>query len=642
MKKFTVKFLPDNKICEVDQGTTILAAAIRAGIHLNSACGGDGVCGRCKVILLKGDVVTQPTGLLSPSEKSKNYHLACISVVYSDLEVEIPLESRIELDKLTKEELDLRLKGLYAKSEEQSFSPQVLGDELFHHSPLATKLFLELPAPDLDDKISDLDRLYRAIHTVGHIDLVQTGLGNIRQLGELLRAADWKVTVTLGRKDGATEIVLIEPADTSDKNFGMAFDIGTTTLSGQLINLRTKEIAGTKIEYNMQAAFGPDVITRIIFAKEPEGLEKLHLAVVDGMNEIIEDLVKENNVDLNNVTCVLCAGNTTMIHLLLRVDPSHIRRQPYVPVANFIPTIRASEADLRINPRGLLSCIPGVASYLGGDLTAGVLSCGIDKEEDLCLLIDIGTNGEIILGNKDFLIGCAASAGPAFEGSGVSYGMRAARGAIQKLKINPGDYTVNYETILGDKPKGICGSGYIDLIAEMLENGIIEKSGKIKDLNNKRLRKAEFGMEFVLAFADETGIGKDIVITDVDIDNLKRAKAAIYAAVSVLVRHMNFDLSDIKKIFIAGGFGAYLDFKNAVKIGLLPDINLNKFIYVGNSSLAGARSALLSYEAMENAQELAKKITYFELSVDNKYMDEYMAALFFPHTDLSKFKTVKI
>ncbi|MDD5044681.1 MAG: ASKHA domain-containing protein [Candidatus Omnitrophica bacterium] len=642
MKTFKIKFFPDNLECEVEQGATILAAAIKAGIHINSACGGDGVCGRCKVVLLKGNVVAQPTGLLSLEEKNKNYYLACSTSVHSDLEVKIPPESRIELDKLSKEELGLRLKGLYAKSEEQLFSLSAKSEKLFLHSPLATKLYLELPEPTLDDKVSDLDRLYRAVRSLGHTDLIQTGLANIRQLGELLRSSDWKVTVTLGRRGLATEIVLIEPGDTSDKNFGMAFDIGTTTISGQLINLKTKEIAGTRIEYNMQAAFGPDVITRIIFAKDPDGLEKLHLAVVDGMNEIIGDLVKESKVDLNNVTCVLCAGNTTMIHLLLRVDPSYIRREPYVPVANFIPNIRASEVDLMINPRGLLSCIPGVASYLGGDLTAGVLSCGIDRESDLSLLIDIGTNGEIILGNRDFLIGCAASAGPAFEGSGVSSGMRAAKGAIQKVKIEAKDYSVKYTTILDGKPQGICGSGYIDLLAEMLEKGIIEKSGKIKNINHQRVRQGEYGMEFVVVPALEASTGKDIVITEVDIDNLKRAKAAIYAAVSILVRHMDFELDDIKKVFIAGGFGAYLDLKNAVKIGLLPDVGMDKFIYVGNSSLAGVRSALLSCQAMEKAQEVAKKITYFELSVDNKYMDEYMAALFFPHTDLTRFKSVKL
>ena len=640
MKKFKVKFYPDNLVCEAEQGTTILAAAISVGIHINSACGGDGVCGRCKVILLKGDVVTQPTGLISLDEKNKNYYLACLTNVHSDLEVEIPAESRIELEKLTKEELESRLKGLYTKSDEQFFSPSVKDEKLFHHSPLATKLFLKLPAPTLDDKVSDLDRLCRAIREAGHKDIIQTGLANIRQLGELLRLADWKVTVALGRRAAGTEIVLIEPGDTSKANFGMAFDIGTTTISGQLVNLKTKKILGTKIEYNMQAAFGPDVITRIIFAKEPDGLEKLHLAVVDGMNEIIEDLAREFKVDLNNVTCMLCAGNTTMIHLLLRVDPSYIRREPYVPVANFIPIIRASEVDLRINPRGLLSSIPGVASYLGGDLTAGVLACGIDREDDLCLLIDIGTNGEIILGNKDFLIGCAASAGPAFEGSGVSCGMRAAKGAIQKLRINPGDFTVAHETILGAKPVGICGSGYIDLLAELLEKKIMERSGKISKIDTPRVRESEYAREFVVVPAGESGTGKDIVITDVDIDNLKRAKAAIYAAASILVRHMNLDINDIKKVFIAGGFGAYLDIRNAVKIGLLPDIGMNRFIYVGNSSLAGARLSLLSYEAMQNAEEIARKITYFELSVDNKYMDEYMAALFFPHTDLTRFRTV--
>jgi uncharacterized 2Fe-2S/4Fe-4S cluster protein (DUF4445 family) len=318
---------------------------------------------------------------------------------------------------------------------------------------------------------------------------MQTGLANIRRLGRLLRESDWKVTVTLGKRNGTVEIVLIEPGDTSQRNFGLAFDVGTTTITGQLININTKEILSTKATYNRQAWFGSDIISRIIYAEREEGLDRLHHAVIDSMNEMIFEMVSENNIDLNDVTCVLCAGNTTMIHLLLRVDPMYLRRSPYVPTANFVPVIRAAEAGIKINPRGLLGCVPGVSSYVGGDITCGVLACRMHQTEELSLLIDIGTNGEIVLGNKDFLICCSASAGPAFEGSGVKCGMRASRGAIQRLKIDPSDFSLKYETIQGERPRGICGSGYIDILSEFLFNHLIDRQGKFTDLFNHRIRK---------------------------------------------------------------------------------------------------------------------------------------------------------
>ena len=642
MEKFKVTFYPDNKIIEVEKGKTILSAAISAGAYINSSCGGDGVCGRCKVIVKKGQVIAQPTGRISLEERKQGVYLACLANIESDLEVEIPSESRLDFEKLSAQELELRLKGLYSESEEVASAKSILGDEIFAHSPLATKLYLELPPPDLKDKISDLERLYRQIRRIQDIPIMQTGLTNIRRLGELLRSSDWKVTVTLGKRNGTAEIVLIEPGDTSHKNFGLCFDIGTTTISGQLVDLNTKKVSGTKATYNKQATFGSDVITRIIYAQKEDGLEKLHHAVIDGMNQMIQELIREHGIDLNDVNCVLCAGNTTMIHLLLRVDPEYIRKEPYVPTANFVPAIRAAEAGIKINPRGLLSCVPGVSSYVGGDVTAGVLACGLDNEEDLSILIDIGTNGEIILGNKEFLISASASAGPAFEGSGLSCGIRASHGAIQRVKIIPNKFEVNYEVIGEVKPRGICGSGYIDLVAQMLKSGLLEKDGNIKRTKNKRIREGEYGREFVVAFKEESNSTSDIVITETDIDNIKRAKAAIYAATAILVKHMGLEFAMIKKFFIAGGFGTYIDIGHAINIGLLPDLDKSRFIFVGNSSLAGSRQVLLSSEAMKKADEIAKKMTCFELSVDPAYMDEYMAALFFPHTDLNKFPSVKI
>ncbi len=375
MGKFKITFYPNNKTIEIEEGKTILSAAISAGAYINSGCGGDGVCGRCKIILKKGRVLTQPTGRISLKEREQGFYLACLTTAQSDLEIEIPQESRLDLERLTPEEIDIRLRGLYSKSEEIESPKTALSEEIWTHSPLATKLYLELPPPNLEDKISDLERLYRQIYKIQDIPIMQTGLSNIRRLGELLRSSDWKITVTLGKRNGTTEIVLIEPCNTSLKNFGLAFDIGTTTISCQLVDLNTKKVLGTKATYNKQASFGSDIITRIIYAQEQDGLEKLHHAVIDGMNQMTQELIHEHNIDLNDVHCVLCAGNTTMVHLLLRVEPTYIRREPYVPVANFVPTIRASEAGIKVNPRGLLSCVPGISSYVGGDVTAGVLSC---------------------------------------------------------------------------------------------------------------------------------------------------------------------------------------------------------------------------------------------------------------------------
>lgn len=643
MDKCRVVFYPENKQIDIPRGSGLLAAAVSAGVYINSSCGGDGVCGRCKVIIKEGNAKSEASGRISAEERKLGFCLACRTTVLSDLTVEVPLESRLDLDKISEDDAKfLRLKGLYNDIEEVDAAKLLRKKEVFVHSPLATKLYLELKPPTLTDTSSDLERLYRAIRSTKDIPIMQTGLSNVKQLGHMVRESDWKITVTLGKRNETTEIVIIEPGDTSKKNFGFAFDIGTTTIAGQLVNLNTKKIEGTKAAYNKQAAFGSDVISRIIYASEKDGLERLHHVVIDSMNVIIQELTKEHNVNLNNVNAIMCAGNTTMMHLLLKVDPTYIRREPYASTANFIPVIRASEAGLKINPRGLLACVPGVATYVGGDIVAGVLACGLYKEEKLTMLIDIGTNGEVVLGNKEWMISCSASAGPAFEGSGVTCGMRAAAGAIQRFKIGTG-LDVSYEVIQGVKPKGICGSGYIDCLAGLFKNKIMDRNGKLDmNIRSKRLRVGESGeAEFVLAFKKETDINKDIVITESDIENLKRSKGAIYSASSIMLRHLDKAFGDVSKIFIAGGFGTYLDIDKSVYIGLLPDISRKRFQFVGNTSLAGSREILFSYGAMLKAEEIAKKVTYLELSTDHKYMDEYVSSLFFPHTDISKFPSVK-
>jgi uncharacterized 2Fe-2S/4Fe-4S cluster protein (DUF4445 family) len=611
MRKFKVRFYPDNKTIEAAEDTNILSAAISCGVNINSVCGGEGVCGKCKVAVSKS------------GEQEKNVVLACQTLIKSDLDVEVLPESRLNSVEIESKETPLL-------------------NKTFKHFPLSSKLYFELPEPDLKDSLSDLDRLYRAINKAQDLPLVQAGLSNIRELGELLRKSDWKVTVVLGKRENGVELLLVEPGDTSVKNFGLSFDIGTTTISGQLVDLKNGTILGTRATYNKQASFGADVITRIIYAKKDGGLDKLHDAVSGTINTMIKELSFEHNVDLNDITSIVCTGNTTMIHLLLRIDPSNIRRTPYIPTLNFPPVVRASEAGININPHGLLYCVPSVASYIGGDTTSGVLSSGLYKEKDLSILIDIGTNGEIALGNQDFIIAAAASAGPAFEGSGVTCGMRASLGAIQSVKINTLDLSVSYNTIGDTKPVGICGSGYISIISEMLSGKIIDKSGKIIALENKRIKNTDLGREFIVAFKEESDTIEDIVITEADIENIKRAKAAIYAATAILIKHMDLEVSDIKKVFIAGGFGTSLDIESAIKIGLLPDLERKRFNFIGNSALSGARQMLLSYQADKESEEIARKITYFDLSLDAKYMDEYMAALFFPHTNLQRFPSLKL
>lgn len=644
MEKFKVAFKPDNIKVDADRGENLLSCAIKAGIYINSSCGGDGVCGRCKVIVEKGSFRTEPTGRISQDERKKGYVLACLTTIQGDLTIKVPPSSRLDIKKIKEEDAKLlRLKGVYSQAEDvEEAGEPIRREEVFTHSPLATKLYLELPHPTLDDNVSDLERLYREIRDTKKIEIMQTGLANIKRLGALLRQSDWKVTVLLGKRNETTEIVSIEPGDTSKRNYGIAFDIGTTTVVGQLVDLNTKEVLGTKATHNRQIVFGDDVITRIIYATEEDGLEKLHHAVIDNMNEIIKELVIQNSVNLSDVNGVLCAGNTTMIHLLLRVDPRFIRMEPYVPTANFVPTIRSSESGIKINPRGLLACVPGVSTYVGGDVVAGVVASGMCDEEELTVLIDVGTNGEVVVGNKEWLMSASASAGPSFEGSGVSCGMRATSGAIQRVRLDDQE-DVLLETIGNARPRGICGSGYIDALAELFLHKILDRNGKIsQSVKSSRIRPMETGLEFVLAFEKETDIGTDLVITEQDIENLKRSKASIYSALATLLKKLSLSFEDVKRFYIAGGFGTYLDIEKAVTIGLLPDLERPRFKFIGNSSLVGAREALLSYEAFHKAEEIARRMAYLELSVEPGYMDEYIQALFFPHTDLARFSSVKV
>lgn len=630
MREFTVRFNPQGKSVKVPQGTDILRAATKAGIIMSASCGGEGLCGKCRAIVDKGSVKTEASRLISEGDREIGTVLACQTIIESDLEVTIPKESTETHDHLIHEAEDFT-KGVVLKRE-----------GLFRFSPIINKVYLELTPPTADDSTSDLDRISDALKDKLAGLHLSTRLTNVKHLGEVLRKSDFKITATLAYKDGVMDVISFEPGDTTASNFAFAFDIGTTTVVGQLIDLKTKAILGTRIAFNRQAVYGSDVITRIIYASQTGGLETLNAAVINNMNEIIEDLVSAHKVDLSDIYAVVAAGNMTMMHLLLKIDPSSIRKAPYVPTMSVFPSVNAAEIGVEINPKGIAAFLPGVSTYIGGDIVSGVLACGLAENEDMTLLVDIGTNGEIVLGNSEWMMGSAASAGPAFEGSGLACGMKAVSGAIQKIAIN-GNLDVEFGTIGGAVPKGICGSGYIDLLCQMLKRGIIDKSGRIKrDTGSSRVRKAESNYEFIVASGQETATGRDIVIQDDDIENLKRSKGAIYSAIIALLNKVGKNISEVKKVYIAGGFGNYLNIENSIFIGLLPDIERSVYEFIGNSSLAGARMSLVSHEAFEKTFGIYKNITYLDLSAEPDYMDEYIASLFFPHTDARRFPSVRL
>jgi len=629
-RRVQVTFWPEGERVRVPVDTTILEAAKTAGVDLASSCGGDGLCGKCRVVIRQGNVTAQPTSLLTREEIRRGYVLACQTRVVGEVEVEIPPESRAEAAQILIDVDAQRFRALHPMA----------GEIEVHPAPLTRKLYLELPRPSLDDSLSDQSRLFREIRRRRPAPIMQLGLKVLRSLPRLLRQADWKVTVTLGWRGGTLEVLQVEPGVPAGRNVGVAIDVGTSTVVAHLIDLDTTERIDAEAVYNSQRAWGEEVTRRIIHAGAPGGLDELQNAVVGNINGLISALAQRNNVALSNITAVVCAGNTTMTHLLLGLDPSAIRKTPYIPVSAATPPVRAVEVGIQVNPRGLLYTVPSIGGWVGGDVTAGIYAVGLRRSKDVQMLIDIGTNGEIAVGNCEWTIACSASAGPAFEGSGVKHGMKAIHGAIERVEISS-EGAVHYRTVGNGRPRGICGSGLIDLVAELYRAGFIDRSGHLLAGTTERIGVRDGMLEFLLVPASRSETGKDIVVTQADLANLLSAKAAIYAGTVVLARAIGLDFGEVERIYIAGGFGNYLDREKAVAIGLIPDLPVEKIRFVGNTSILGADLGLLSESTWQELQAIAEAVTYYDLINYPNYYDEFLAARFIPHTDLSRFQSVK-
>ena len=636
MGKYKVTFLPEQKEVEVEDGVTLLEAAEEAGVYINSLCGGQGLCGECRLQVSSGNAKADKhaIGFFSGEEIRNGYVLACQTKVADNLEVLIPAKSRLEMEKIVTEGTSVT----YSEPGKISLR-KIPRDPASLFRPLVSKIYLQLPEPTLGDNISDIDRVTRELRKRLTYPSFEISLACLQNLADKLRQCEWKVTATVARHNDRGRVLQLEEGDTTDQNYGLAVDVGTTTVVVQLVHLKTGKVIGVEANHNLQARYGEDVISRMVFACGRGSLAPLHEAVVTNINTLTQALAKEKSVDTKDITCIVAAGNTTMSHFLLGLMPCSIRLEPYVPTATVYPQILAKEIGININPHGIMEVMPSVASYVGGDIVAGVLACGLADKREISCLIDVGTNGEIAIGNDEWIVCCSASAGPAFEGGGTKWGMRATKGAIEKVLIKDG--CVTYETVGKAKPRGICGSGLIDSIYELARNKIIGRNGKFNlSANDKRTVMEDDGPQYILAFPEETETGQALTITETDIGNLIKSKGAVFAAIKSLIDYVGLNFAQLDTVYLAGGFGSSLNVSKAIAIGLLPDMDTDRIQLTGNSSVMGARMALLSVSAFEAAVNISKKMTNIELSNYLPFMNEFIAALFLPHTDSKLFPSV--
>ncbi len=637
MERFKVTFLPYDTAIEVNAGESIIRAAMEAGVHINASCGGDGVCGKCRVLIENGQVQGGISEHLSTEDRDKGYRLACKAQVSEDVVIRIPVESAIDTS------------ALQRKSPRQTARIQQMDLEDIKEQglfvPPMEKLYLELPPPDASDNLPDISRLVNYLRIQHDEGKLEISLPVIRKIPSVFREQDFKVTVTVARPvrpSGKNQIINVEAGDTADQNYAVAMDIGTTTVYGQVVNMNTGKVLAEAGKFNGQISYGEDVISRIIFAEKPEGLEKIHQVVIETVNQVLARIIKKSGVARQSISVLTLAGNTTMTQLLLKVEPRYIRRSPYVPASRIYPHIKAYELGIDLDDHVTALVYPQVSSYVGGDIVAGVMGSGMYRTEKLSLFLDIGTNAEVVIGNKDWMACAACSAGPAFEGGGIEFGMRAAKGAIEDFSIDPETLEPMIVTIGNVRPKGICGSGLITMVAILFEMGVINNQGKFdRDLGTPRIRQTKDVWEYVLAYKDETQIDRDITINEIDIENLIRAKGAIYSGCMTLLAEVGMGPDDIEQIILAGGFGSFVDLEKAMVIGLLPEIDAGKVVYVGNASLLGARMSALTNSIREEVVGVTNMMTNFELSETPSYMDNYVAALFLPHTDIDRFPRIK-
>jgi len=505
--------------------------------------------------------------------------------------------------------------------------------------PLVRKVHLEIPVPILGDNRGDVDRVLDTLERTGGFSRPAVSLSLTKRISDLLHTQGYDLTLTLGRRRADWELLDVESGDWSRKNFAVAVDLGSTNIVYSLIDLTRGRILEERAEENPQVRFGEDILSRIHHCQRPEGLRELQQIVIEALNRGIGALCDRHGIESRHLYAYAVAGNTTMIHLLLGLSPLRICREPYIPVVNRPEIYPARVIGLSGNQEAFLYLLPNVGSYVGGDVIAGILVSGMHRSESISLLVDVGTNAEIVLGNRDWLMAAAGAAGPALEGGIVRCGMRADLGAIESVRINRRSLKAQWKTIGGTAPVGICGSGLIDLMAELFRTGIIDERGKIT-ADIPAVVEENGVKAYRVVPAESTAKGEAILLTELDINNLLRTKGAMYTALTVIARSAGVPFEDLEHFYVAGTFGAYVNPEAARDIGMVPDIPLERYRPLKNSSVTGACLTLLSNARREELEEICRRITYVELNVEGEFMNLLSAALFLPHTDRSQFPSV--
>jgi uncharacterized 2Fe-2S/4Fe-4S cluster protein (DUF4445 family) len=600
--QLTIQHQNDQKQVEVRGGTTILKAMEKAGIAIQAPCGGNGICGKCQVRLISGKI--------DPHEVQNNLVLACQTKITSDLTVELP-------EKNVQKKLKILERGIQRPIE-------------LH--PVIKKSYFELSPPSLEDQRADLERIlaaFQAVHNTG----ISFSTEILAGIPTIVRLSDYKITLVIHNN----RIIAIEPGDTRRFLYGVAFDIGTTTVAGLLVDLTTGEILASASRTNPQITHGDDVVSRIDYSEKPQGLEQLSTEIRECLNSIIQELCLKTKISSMYIYELTIAGNTTMTHLLHAIPPGNIARAPYVPAFSQAILRNAREFELSIHPQGLVYTLPNIAGFVGADTSAAILAAGMHTSEKVLLLIDIGTNGEIALGNRDKILVCSTAAGPAFEGARLTFGMRAMNGAIEKVEI---DENLNLSVIGNQKPTGICGSGVIDLLAELIKVGLIDETGQLiipsepkfvlSDEIRNRIQTGEKGNLFILS---DQAAPEAISINQRDIREIQLAKAAIWAGFNVLFLLYPLTIENLEAVLLAGAFGNYIRRQQARRIGLLPNLPDEKIHFIGNAAIEGALRVLLSEDERLTLEKITRQIQYVELSGRADFQESYVTGMFFENVE---------
>ena len=616
-------------------GETLLETARAANLAIDAPCSGNGSCGKCRVKLLEGTVEGLQTSHITDEDYAAGWRLSCASKVSSDVTVMVPdiasaYQSRMKTaDLSTGEEV-----AIFTRLEEDLKAAGVD----FSNDFVETEVTME--EPTLEDTMPDTERLTMALEGALGCDKVCLSYPTVHKLARVLRQSGFHVAVAGTLKDGVFHAMDVRNANEPQPMCGLAIDIGTTTVSAVITDLKTGRLLAKGSGGNGQIRYGADVINRIVEQGRKGGVERLQKAIVEEtLQPLTRALCASAKVDADRILRCCVASNTTMNHLLLGVDADPVRMEPYIPTFFHWDGLKAGDIRFVANPDAKVVLAPNIGSYVGGDITAGTLTSRIWDKDEFSLFIDLGTNGEIVFGNRDFMMSCACSAGPAFEGGDISCGMRATDGAVEAVTIDREtlEPTLSIVGKEGQKPVGICGSGIIDVIAELYRTSAISAKGHFVR-ENRHILRDEHGMgRYVLAFSNESDTGREIAITEVDIECFIRAKGAIFSAIHIMLSSLDMDVSVLEHIYVAGGIGSGINMENAVRIGMFPDVDRALFQYIGNSSLAGAYALELSNAAEEKVHELASNMTYLELSTEPKYMEEFVAACFLPHTNKELF-----